>query len=210
MSKPPANKKAAEAKAKAATPPEASPLLRIRAYARSRNVSAPTIVSAIREGKIVPAKVDAVGPLIDPATADKSWYEKRGKKKRGAMELVGVPRDPEEMSEDEADKTPVFTTDGVKVPTFFQSKTLKEHFAAKRAELEFEKSAGKLIDAETVKRQIFELGRKARDRILAIPDRVSAMVAAEVEPAKVHAILAKEFAAVAREIAAETSDPQSE
>lgn len=194
--------------AKAAKKKKVPELMRVRAYARARNVSAPTIVAAIREGKITPATVDHVGPLIDPLKADESWFKKRGGKKRGAMELVGIPRDPEDMTPEEAAKNPVTTSDGTVVPTFFQSKTLKEHFAAKRAELEFEKASGKLIDADEAKSTMFRLARKARDRILAIPDRIAAIVAAEVEPAKVHSILARELAEVAREIAADIPEPE--
>lgn len=195
----PKPKRASKTKAEPAAPK----LMRIRAYARSVGVSAPTIVGAIRAGKITPAAHDHRGPLIDPAEAERTWNSRRGKK-RGAMQLVGIPRepdDPENMSPDEAAAREVRTADGVVVPTFFQSKTLKEHFASRMAELRFAEAEGKLVDADKVKRDAYTLGRKARDRLLAIADRVSPIVAAETDPNKVHAVLSRELSEVCREIA---------
>jgi hypothetical protein len=63
---------------------------------------------------------------------------------------------------------------------------------AARAELleyELEQKRGNLVRAEDVKRAAFEKARVARDALMAIPDRLAPLLAAESDPAKVHAIL---------------------
>jgi hypothetical protein len=181
-------------------------LVRIRAYARMAGVSAPTIVKAIREGKIKPADHDKTGPLIDPAEADRTW-KNAPRKRRGLMQLVGIPRGPDGEDADELEGGLDGALAGAgadakdaEPTTFFKARTHKEHYSALRTKLAYEEALGKLVDADVVKRDAFRLARKARDRILAIPDRLAAILAAEVDVDRVHIILSKELADVCREI----------
>lgn len=179
-------------------------LVRIRAYARMAGVSAPTIVKAIREGKIKPAAHDKTGPLIDPAEADRDW-KNAPRKRRGHMQLVAIPRDPDDPDAeledgDEGDDSPPADGKPAKIPNFFKSKAAREFYSAEKARLAVEELEGRLVDADAIKRDAFRLARKARDRILAIPDRLAAILAAEVDVDRVHIILSKELADVCREI----------
>lgn len=59
--------------------------------------------------------------------------------------------------------------------------------------LEADLKAGKLLDAEEVKRDVFEAARVTRDNVMNVPDRVAAELAAESDPARVHARLGDEL-----------------
>lgn len=54
------------------------------------------------------------------------------------------------------------------------SRSIKEFYAAKMAQLEYEREAGLLIPAAQVQSESFKLARMVRDRIMAIPARLSA------------------------------------
>gem|GEM_PF-3468344 len=65
----------------------------------------------------------------------------------------------------------------------------KEIVRLKDAQLDYDKKAGALCDAEGVKRAGFDEGRRLRDAILNVPDQIAAIVAAEADEFKVHSIL---------------------
>jgi transcriptional regulator with XRE-family HTH domain len=52
---------------------------------------------------------------------------------------------------------------------------------------------GRLVDAETARRDAFDCARAVRDAVLNIPDRVAAELAAETDPDRVHARLDDEL-----------------
>lgn len=66
-------------------------------------------------------------------------------------------------------------------------------FKAKKMEIELQKELGILLDADDVKKVAFDTGRRVRDGILGIPDRLSTMLAAEKDPKKIHELLTKEL-----------------
>lgn len=77
--------------------------------------------------------------------------------------------------------------------TFSNARVRKERAAADLLELERAELTGRLVDAEEVRRAAFALARQAMDNMLAIPDRVSAMLAAESDPARTHDLLTLEL-----------------
>lgn len=74
-----------------------------------------------------------------------------------------------------------------------KSRALREHFRALREQKEYEKLAKSLIDVEVVKTSAFNRGRKVRDAILSIPDRISSILAAENDTHRIHEILTNEL-----------------
>lgn len=64
---------------------------------------------------------------------------------------------------------------------------------ARLYQLDVEDREGRLVDAEAVGRQWFEAGRRVRDQVLSLPARISADLAAEVDPVKVAILLEKEL-----------------
>jgi phage terminase Nu1 subunit (DNA packaging protein) len=77
--------------------------------------------------------------------------------------------------------------------SFGQARTVEMVFRAKLRKLEFETRQGKLIEAELVRKTISDAARGVRDGILAIPDRLATVLAAESDPKKVHVTLKTEL-----------------
>ena len=77
--------------------------------------------------------------------------------------------------------------------SFGQARTIEMVFRAKLRRLEFETKQARLIEAEAVRKTVAEAVRAIRDGILALPDRLSTVLAAESDPKKVHVILKAEL-----------------
>ena len=72
------------------------------------------------------------------------------------------------------------------------SRQIKEHYEAKIAKFEYERLLGQWVEVAAVERDAFRNGRQIRDGFLSFPDRLSALLAAEPDAQKVHALLTKE------------------
>lgn len=79
---------------------------------------------------------------------------------------------------------------------FVTARTMREAFKAKMAKLEYEEKSGTLTDAAKVKQDAFKAGRIIRDELLAIPDRMADVLAAEDDPRKVGGLLQEELEAI--------------
>lgn len=67
------------------------------------------------------------------------------------------------------------------VPDFQESKALHEHYKAALKKLEFDEKAGTLVKKEDVNKEMFECARGTRDALMAIPNRVASVLAAETD-----------------------------
>ena len=65
-------------------------------------------------------------------------------------------------------------------PTYAQAMAKKEHFAAERAELEFRKRRGELVEYEKARELFFAESRRGRDHWMNWPARVAATMAGEL------------------------------
>ena len=76
---------------------------------------------------------------------------------------------------------------------FAQARTVHEHYRARLARLDYEERIGQLVRVDEVREVAFNTYRQLRDRMLAIPDRIAAQLAAETDATRVHEILAGEI-----------------
>ncbi|USE38040.1 hypothetical protein [Endozoicomonas sp. SCSIO W0465] len=76
---------------------------------------------------------------------------------------------------------------------FVTARTMREAFRAKLAKLDFEERSGQLTDATKVKNDAFKAGRIIRDELLAIPDRLADVLAAEDDAGEVRKIIFEEL-----------------
>ena len=127
--------------------------LSIRAYAQHRGVSHTAVAKAIKAGRI-PQEPDG---SVDPVKADAAWD--RNTIARGDGE-AGDARSG--------------------VPNLQTSRAIREASAARLAKLDFEERTGKLISADQVKVETFNLARRLRDRIQQLPRRVAPQIVAAV------------------------------
>lgn len=79
------------------------------------------------------------------------------------------------------------------IPSFAQSRAIREAYAARLTRLEYDQRSGKLVDKTELKMKLAKLHMAVRDALRTIPDRVAPIVAAETDQAKIHAMLLKEI-----------------
>jgi hypothetical protein len=70
---------------------------------------------------------------------------------------------------------------------------MKEMYLAKLRRLEFLQKSGELIELEAVKSTLADIFRQHRDALLTIPERMSASLAFETDPGKVHTLISAEI-----------------
>lgn len=161
--------------------------LSIRAYADHRKQqglpggSAWSVKKALRDQRITR---DAQGK-IDPAVADRQWEKNTSPAQQ---------RDTRELSakaKGRAAGTPDPAQPGI--PSYSQSRAVKEAYQARIARLQYEEMTGQLIRTDGVKVEAFRRARMVRDQILAVPDRMAAILAAEADAAEVCRLLEDEL-----------------
>ncbi len=167
-----------------------------KAYAESIGVSKQYINRLVREG-ILPTQ----NGRIDPEFAGKIIDARR----EPARDLRRHAQAPAETAPVPAQSAPV-PADGrrplttAELPTLLLKTRIKsETEKAKLLEIKAKVEAGKYIDVDIVTAAAFKRGRIIRDGMLAIPDRIDAVVAAETDRRKVHKIMTDEITRVLEE-----------
>ena len=139
------------------------------------------VTKALRDGRITRNEDGRLNPVASDAAWERNTDPtKQTTKNEGAEQAVESARS--------------------RMPSINQSRAVTEAYKAKMARLQYEEKAGKLISAKEVQADGFKAGRMVRDGLLAIPIRVSAMIAAETDPNKIQAVLEEEFRAVLTEM----------
>jgi hypothetical protein len=85
--------------------------------------------------------------------------------------------------------------------TVADAQSLLLQYRAAIKKLEYEERIGKLVNADKVRETAFDAARQTRDALLNIPDRVSALMAAESSEVKVRELLTKEIREALSELA---------
>lgn len=141
--------------------------LSIRAYAEHRKTmglhgSSPwSVKKAIRDNRITR---DEDGK-IDPEVADRQWDQNTDPaQQRG-------PREPPSNVKSRPAPGPDSPLSGI--PSYSQSRAVKEAYQARIARLQYEEMTSQLVRADSVKVEAFRRARMIRDQILAIPDRMA-------------------------------------
>lgn len=170
------------------------PTMSIARYARERGVSTQAIYKAIDDGRLVKSLEKSPNGYvrINVEMASREWPLTNVAPENDPAFALG---DDEDETEDEDIPLP----EGV--PHLHASKATREHWLAQTAQLDYEKARGKLMDREEVRRTVFALARKARDAMIAIPERTAAILAATTDEREVLNVLLREINRVCDEIA---------
>ena len=173
--------------------------LSIRAYARHRGISHTAVRKALASGRIT---ADDDG-TIDPVLADEAWATSTNLSKP-RNSVIGTPKAPRSLPaaprtvSGAVDMEPTSLPQGSAGPgrlasSYADSRAARESYLARLAKLEFEERTGKLVDADEVRAQVFALGRRLRDAVLALPDRLAPVLVGQADPAVIHRILTEEI-----------------
>lgn len=165
-------------------------------YARHRGVTKQQVSHYIREGKITARRVGS-GYDIDPAVADaeldrnlnQAWGGRQGGPAGRMLQQQTPAPAPRPAA---AVATPPAANSNA-IPSFADSRAIREAYAARILKLEYEEKSGKLVDKAELKLKLAKLHMAVRDALRTIPDRVAPILAAETDQAKIHAMLLKEI-----------------
>ena len=204
-------------------------LLSQRGYARRRGCSQTAVWKAIEAGRISVVKV-GTGFKINPETADREWSDNTDRSKSSNTEigdpgrrrspgeppapmdldrvregeqiplLEELPRAPARESRDNGGNGNGGRAEAPEVLSYARSRAQREAALARKAELELEEHIGSLVRLSEVQRTAFDTARKARDLLLAIPERIAPVLAAMEKPAEILAVLETEFERICGEL----------
>ncbi len=178
-------------------------LISQREYARRRGISHVAVQRAVKSGRI-----SMVDGKIDPELADRQWRANTDQSKprnritgnpkhtRG----VGEPPEPMDLGGEGSDS-------GGTSSCYAKARAAREVYQAQLAKLELERARGVLVRADEVRAGAFAMARKARDQLIAVPERTAVILAATQDPAEVHRILEEEIERICQEIAADAERP---
>ena len=196
--------------------------LSVRAYARAKGVSHTAIQKAVSAGRITPLP----DGTIDPETADREWEVHRrhaapappvNRVDAGPRVPLRVPPGaggppppalPPGQDYDPPDGPEAAAGDDGRAAAargYQTSRAVREAYLARLAKLEFEERQGRLVSADEIKVAAFNSARRARDLLMAMPDRVSGVLAATDDPHEVRRVLTAEVRRVCEEISSGSS-----
>jgi len=171
-------------------------LISQREYARRRGISHSAVQRAVSAGRIA-----TVNGRIDPDQADREWHENTDQSKP-RNRITGSPKHARVAGEP-SEPMDFGGTDGGNgtASGYAKARAARELYQAQLAKLELDRQRGVLIRADEVRLGAFNMARKARDQLIALPERVAAILAATEDPAEVQHILEEEIERICQEIA---------
>ncbi len=141
----------------------------MREYARLRGLDKESVRLAVKDGRLVKSvKKNGSRYDIDPELADEEWKANTNPAKQRQTKNQTAP------------------------PSMAQARAVREMYAARLTQLEYEERSGSLCKVEDVKLSAFKSARLTRDAMLNIPARVVNEITALIgglEAAKAHEIL---------------------
>ncbi len=160
----------------------------LRGYAKHRGVTLKAVQKAVARKRI---KLESDGS-VDAARADRDWTANSdvagvlpniiGGQKQAYRTARSMATDPEVMP------APA-TVAGDPLHAYLKARAVKETFLAKRAQLEYEQLAGKLIDKSIPKEWAAAFFQMVKEHVLAQPDRLAPTLAAISDIASAHKVL---------------------
>jgi hypothetical protein len=174
-------------------------LISQREYARRLGISHTAVQQAIASGRI-----STLRGKIDPAMADRQW-EQNTDQSKPRNRITGEPkhrRAPGELPQPMRLIAAVDAEgDDGTAAGYARARAARELYLAQLAKLELERRRAFLVRADEVKVGAFHMAQKAREQLIALPERLAAILAAAQDPAEVQRILEVEIERVCQEIA---------
>lgn len=188
--------------------------LSIRKYATLRGCSEGNIRAAIKTGKIKDGVVFENGKIkgINVEIADKEWkenynfervrnssliesLESGSKNEKGSIEKPYEKKEAVCSNEKKRSKPSnvINAIESESTMTISDAKKKEAILKAKKLELEIAEMEGKLIDAEKVRKDVFEYGTQVKNAILRVPDLVVDNILSMTTRHEVHVYLMTEL-----------------
>ena len=148
----------------------------LRAYARRRGTSAPSVLRAIKGGRLSRSLVyvGGVAQIADPDLADQEWAANTDLTKApGYVKERAANAVPHTETPTETPETPVTPSQGSR-STMADAALDEKRWKARLAEQEFLKEAGELVNAKRAVAAFSTQVIEARTKLLAVPSKVKA------------------------------------
>ena len=173
----------------------------LREFSRNRGVRLAAVQKAIESGRVTAVKRGNTGRLagIEMNRATLEWNRNTDPDQAARAGNLTLPPTDELQFDSPAPSTAQPADDAVNA-SYLASRARRQEIEAKTAELEYAKALGQLVSSEELKRVNGRRYRALRDMLLNIPDRISTVVAAERDPARVHAAMTVELKRVLNEL----------
>ncbi len=155
-------------------------------YARRRGVSRQYVGQMVAKGVI-----RLSNRKVDPDQADAALASVRepARPERKTTSKTGATPTPEVHTSE----TPSLPHSGDLPTLLLKTRIKSEVEKAKLLEIKARVEAGKYVDADEVKAAAFNSARVVRDALLNIPERLAAVLAAENDESRIHALLHTEI-----------------
>ncbi len=183
----------------------ASNLISQRAYARHKGWQ-PSYVNKLVKLGIIPLREKR----IDPIEADAAIAKHRDPARRSRQVKTATTAQVESNGSADPAPTEPGVTEFDSTVSYASARAMREAYRARREKLLFEQLQGRLIDVGDVKVAAFNKARIVRDALLNIPDRISAVLTAEGDQEKVHALLSAEIRQALEDLTIDTSPSDTE
>lgn len=165
-----------------------SELVSLREFSRRIGVGLRAVQWAIENSRIKVAKSEQHGQrtrvFLDYESAARDWEANRDPSKRNRP----TKGEMKQQSPRAGAGIPVGDS------PYQKARSAREVYNAKMAELKYKIETKMLVPVEDVKILFFDIARTVQQNMLNIPNRVSAIIAAEIDEKKIHDILLDEIA----------------
>jgi hypothetical protein len=171
----------------------------IRAYARMRGCAKSAVEKAIKTKRITTLP----DGTIDPAKADQEWAKNTfAGHTLNRAQARPTPR-PAPAPPPEAAPSSV---SGDPVAAYLRARAVNETFKAKVSQMEYEERAGKLMPAARASEYAATFSAIVKDGLMAMPDRLSPMLAAVDDEKAIHRMMVAEVSALLKKVSKAVAD----
>lgn len=172
-------------------------LISQREYARRRGISNSTVHDAVQAGRI-----SSINGKIDPEQADREWLQNTDQSKP-RNRITGTPKHVQSASQPPQPMALAGLDGSAGVVTasgYARARAARELYQAQLAKLDLDERNEILVRADMVRVGAFNMARKTRDQLIALPERVATTLAATQDPAEVQRILEDEVERICEEL----------
>lgn len=204
--------RAASRAARAAARPSPDGTVTFAEYARSRGLSRQAVSRAAREGRIPVASRGRV----DPAAADAAWRANTdpGRPSSSLPGGADAPATPASSGAVAAAIAAAVAAGTMELPetlSLNDARAVREWNQAVKIFVERRRLTDELVEAKKVEDAAFRAARTVRDKLMALPDRLDATLAATSDVAEVRRLIEEEVRRICEEFAtALMQDPDSD
>jgi hypothetical protein len=170
----------------------------IRAYARMRGCAKSAVEKAIKTKRITPLP----DGTIDPERANVEWAKNTfAGHTLNRTQAAPTPRAGSAMA-----MAPEPGPSSDPVAAYLRARAVNETFKAKVSQMEYEERAGKLIPAARASEYAASFSAIVKDGLMAMPDRLSPMLAAVEDEKVIHRMLVADVSALLRKMGKAVAD----